>query len=58
MDQLVKCLSDNFGKPFTNECDPEIVHRIKRLNREERGELRYRLFNNFTKVFKQFKKLW
>ena len=50
MDQLIKYLSANFGKPFTHETDPEIVRLIKRLNREERGELRYRLFNETRRL--------
>ena len=50
MDQLIKYLSANFGKPFTHQTDPEIVHLIKRLNREERGELRYRLFNETRRL--------
>jgi phosphatidylserine/phosphatidylglycerophosphate/cardiolipin synthase-like enzyme len=50
MDQLVKYLSANFGKPFTHVTDLEIVRLIKRLNREERGELRYRLFNESRRL--------
>ena len=50
MDQLVRYLTDNFGKPFTNEMDFEIARLIKRLNREERGDLRYRLFNETRRL--------
>lgn len=50
MDQLVKHLSDNFGKPFTHETDPEIARLIKLLNREDRGNLRYRLFNECRRL--------
>ena len=50
MDQLVKYLSANFGKPFTNETDSEITRMIKSLNREERGDLRYRLFNETRRL--------
>ena len=50
MDQLVRYLSANFGKPFTSETNPEIARLIKRLNREDRGELRYRLFNESRKL--------
>ena len=50
MDQLVKYLSANFGKPFTNETDSEIARMIKSLNREERGDLRYRLFNETRRL--------
>ena len=50
MDQLVKCLSDNFGKPFSNDAGSKIAPMIKRLNREERGELRYRLFNESRRL--------
>ena len=50
MDQLVRYLTDNFGKPFTNEMDSEIARLIKHLNREERGDLRYRLFNETRRL--------
>ena len=50
MDQLVRYLTDNFGKPFHNEMDFEIARLIKRLNREERGDLRYRLFNETRRL--------
>ena len=50
MDQLVRYLTDNFGKPFTNEMDSEIALLIKHLNREERGDLRYRLFNETRRL--------
>jgi len=50
MEQLVRYLTDNFGKPFTNEMDFEIARLIKRLNREERGDLRYRLFNETRRL--------
>jgi len=50
MDQLVRYLTDNFGKPFNNEMDSEIARLIKRLNREERGDLRYRLFNETRRL--------
>lgn len=52
MDKIVKSLTDNFGKLFTNETDSEISHQINRLNREERGELRYRLFNEARRLDK------
>jgi len=44
MEQLVKYLSDNFGKPFNNEPDVQLNRMIKRLNREDRGVLRNLLF--------------
>jgi len=50
MDRLIKYLSNNFGKPFTNEPDLEISILINGLNREERGELRYRLFNEARRL--------
>lgn len=50
MDQLVKYLTNNFGKPFLQKTDPEIARLILRLNREDRGELRYRLFNECRKL--------
>ena len=50
MDQLVKYLSANFGKPFTHATDPEIARLINRLNREERGALRSRLFNESRRL--------
>lgn len=50
MEQLIKYLADNYGKPFTPDTDLEIARQIKHLNREERGELRYRLFNETRKL--------
>ena len=50
MDQLVRYLTDNFGKPFNNEMDSEIARLIRRLNREERSDLRYRLFNETRRL--------
>lgn len=52
MDKIVKSLTENFGKSFTNETDSEISDRINCLNREERGELRYRLFNEARRLDK------
>lgn len=45
MEQLLKYLTENFGKPFNNEADTQIARMIKGLNREERGVLRNRLFD-------------
>ena len=45
MDKIVQHLTANFGKHFTSESDSEIADLINGLDREERGELRYRLFN-------------
>jgi len=45
MDKIVQHLTANFGKHFAEELDLEIAELINCLNREERGELRYRLFN-------------
>jgi phosphatidylserine/phosphatidylglycerophosphate/cardiolipin synthase-like enzyme len=50
MDKIVKYLADNFGRPFTNSTDSEIAEAINGLNREERHELRYRLFNEARKL--------
>lgn len=50
MDKIVKYLADNFGHPFTNSTDSEIAEAINSLNREERHELRYRLFNEARKL--------
>lgn len=50
MDKIVKYLADNFGRPFTNSTDLEIAEAINGLNREERHELRYRLFNEARKL--------
>lgn len=50
MEQLVKYLSDNFGKPFNNESDIQIARMIKGLNREERGILRNRLFDETRRL--------
>jgi len=52
MDKIVKSLTDNFGKLFANATDSEISQQINRLNREERGELRYRLFNEARRLDK------
>ena len=45
MDKIVQYLTDNFGQPFTNGKTAEISTLINKLDREERSELRYRLFN-------------
>lgn len=53
MDKIVQYLADNFGQPFINGSDSEIAHQINLLNREERGELRYRLFNEARRLDKE-----
>jgi len=50
MEQLVKYLSDNFGKPFNIESDIQIARMIKGLNRQERGDLRNRLFDETRRL--------
>lgn len=50
MEQLVKYLTENFGKPFSDETEPEILRMIRGLDREQRGELRYRLFNETRRM--------
>ena len=50
MDKIVQYLTENFGHTFTEETNQEIADRINALNREERGELRYRLFNEARKL--------
>lgn len=50
MEEIVKYLTTNFGKPFREEADQSIAKRINNLNREERGVLRYRLFNEARKL--------
>ena len=50
MEQLIKYLTDNYGKPFNGDTDSEITRQIRQLNREQRGELRYRLFNETRKL--------
>lgn len=50
MDKIVEYLTGNFGKSFRDEVDREIAGRINRLDREERSELRYRLFNEARKL--------
>lgn len=45
MDKIVQYLTNNFGQAFTNGKKAEISTLINKLNREERSELRYRLFN-------------
>ena len=50
MDKIVQYLTDNFGQPFTNGKKAEISVLINKLNREERSELRYRLFNEARRL--------
>lgn len=50
MDKLVQYLTNNFGRPFTIGAHSEIADLINSLNREERSELRYRLFNEARKI--------
>lgn len=50
MDKIVRYLTDNFGKTFTNGTKQEIADLINELSREEIGELRYRLFNEARKM--------
>jgi len=50
MDKIVQYLTVNFGQPFTNGTKQEISNLINRLNREERHELRYRLFNEARRL--------
>jgi len=50
MEQLIRYLTDNYGKPFNGDTDIEITRQIRQLNREQRGELRYRLFNETRKL--------
>jgi len=50
MEQLISYLTDNYGKPFNEDTDIEIMRQIRQLNREQRGELRYRLFNETRKL--------
>lgn len=50
MDKIVQYLTENFGKPFLEEVDRDIIDRINNLDREERSELRYRLFNEARKL--------
>lgn len=49
-DKIIKYLADNYGRPFTNDTNQEIANLINGLNREERGELRYRLFNEARRL--------
>ena len=50
MDKIINYLTKNFGKSFNNETELEISVLINQLNREERSELRYRLFNEARKL--------
>lgn len=50
MDRIVQYLAGNFGQSFNIGTDAEISVLINRLNREERSELRYRLFNEARKL--------
>lgn len=50
MEQLVKYLSDNFGKPPNNGSEMQIARMIKLLNRQERGDLRNRLFDETRRL--------
>lgn len=50
MDKIVNYLTDNFGQPFVNGTDPDITKRINSLDRDQRSELRYRLFNEARKL--------
>lgn len=50
MDQLVKYLSNNFGQPFAHKVDPRIIDLIVRLDRNDRSELRYHLFNECRRL--------
>lgn len=50
MDKIVQYFTENFGKPFRDEINQEITDRINNLDREQRAELRYRLFNEARKL--------
>ena len=50
MEKIVQYLTENFGQSFKEETNNEIANRINSLNREERSELRYRLFNEARKL--------
>jgi len=49
MDKIVQYLTGNFGQPFENGINQEIVDLISSLNRIELVELRQRLFNEARK---------
>lgn len=50
MDILIKHLTDNFGRPFSNEREAEVARLISRLNRPELIGLRKRLFQEAQKL--------
>jgi phosphatidylserine/phosphatidylglycerophosphate/cardiolipin synthase-like enzyme len=50
MDNLIKYLTDNFGRPFSNETEAEVARIISRLNRPELIGLRKRLFQEAQKL--------
>lgn len=50
MDKLIKYLTDNFGRPFSNETEAEVARLISRLNRPELIGLRKRLFQEAQKL--------
>jgi len=50
MDILIKYLTDNFGRPFSNETEAEVARIISRLNRPELIGLRKRLFQEAQKL--------
>jgi phosphatidylserine/phosphatidylglycerophosphate/cardiolipin synthase-like enzyme len=50
MDKIIPYLTANFGKSFRDAVHRDITDRINRLDREERSELRYRLFNEARKL--------
>ncbi len=52
MEKIIGYFTLNFGKPFINSIDSKISDHINSLNREERHELRYRLFNEARKLEK------
>lgn len=52
MEKIIGYFTLNFGKPFIDGIDSDISNRINSLNREERHELRYRLFNEARKLEK------
>jgi cardiolipin hydrolase len=49
INKIVEYLADNFGQPFENGVNQEIVHLISNLNRTELIELRQLLFNEARK---------
>lgn len=50
MDKLIKHLSGNFGRSFSNETTDEVARLISRFNRPDLIELRSRLFSEAQKI--------